>query len=227
MNKNKPLPLFRRSKTSILQPQDIEYFCHNIPILRNGYTTKSRASSKKSVVVTNTCAMDSVLAIYCSAYLDNEVTKNEINESTVLNRFSWFVKSFFTCEKRSIQHYKKRTELLLKIFTKETYPNAVTENNHVTNVVCMTGVAGFFEKLINLDGGQMSSVKRCQQCANCSYENISYSPFAPLRFSVVSDVRLDDIEQYVVLNDGNVVSECRGCGNNLSVSEEFKNIIAC
>lgn len=225
-NKNRSLPLFRRSKTSILERHDVNYFCHGIPILRNGHTTKSRKTGRKSIVVTNTCAMDSILAIYCSAYLDNNVAKREINESTASNKFSSFIKSFFSCEKRSIKHYDKRTELLLDIFTVQSYPTAITENEHVRIVKCETGVASFFEKLSNEDGMMMASVKRKKQCATCSYENISHSALTPIRVSVSRDTRLENIERYIITNDDGMAPECRACGNHLTISEEFGNIIA-
>lgn len=138
-------PLLRRSRKSILNPHDIDYFCQDIPLLHNGYTTKTRAAGKKSIVVHSTCGMDSIFSVYCAAYLDNKVTKNEINESTLANEFSSFIKAFFISKKSSDHHYKTRTKLLQKIFSNEKYVNKISENAHTITVDCNTGIAGFFE----------------------------------------------------------------------------------
>lgn len=69
--RNRSPSQLRRARSSILNPHNIDYVCHDIPVLKNGSVTKSRKADKKSLVFTHTCSIDSITAIYCAAYLDN------------------------------------------------------------------------------------------------------------------------------------------------------------
>lgn len=222
--RNQSPTLLRRSRVSILNPHNIDYSYKDIPLLRNGYTSKARKTGQKSIVVSNTCAMDSVIAIYCAAYLDNKVAKNEVNDATPENTFSFFIKTFFT-DKKPKFHYENRTKLLMKIFTKENYINQIVEDEHSITVSCKSGIAGFFEKLVKEDSGRIASHKKTRCCTECNYVDVNYSAMMPLHISMNSDVNLVDIERYISL-DNSIAFKCRGCGKNSIVSHEFKNIIA-
>lgn len=223
--RNKSPSLMRRSRKSILNPHDIDYFCQDMPLLRNGFTSKTRRAGKKSIIVTNTCAMDSVFAIYCAAYLDNKVTKDDINNSIPANEFSYFIKTFFTSDEKTKLHYENRTKLLLKIFTKEKYVNQISENKHSITVSCKSEIAGFIEKLVKKDDGRLASVQRTRRCTACEYEDVNYSAIMPLHISINSDVNLFEIERYISVNK-DIAFTCRECGNDLIVCQQFKNIIA-
>lgn len=222
--RNRSPSMLKRSRASILNPHNIDYFCHDVPLLRNGYTSKSRKAGKKSIIVTNTCAMDSVFAIFCAAYLDNKVTKNDINCSTSANEFSFLIRNFFTSDEKPKFHYENRTKLLMKIFTKENYINQISDSKHSITVSCKSGIGGFFKKLVQTDNGKIASVEKTRQCLNCNYENVNYSSVVPLHVSINSDVNLFEIERYIVNED--TAFTCRECGNQSIVSQQFKNIIA-
>lgn len=221
--RNKDPPLVRRSKVSILNPHDVNYFSRNVPLLRNGYTKNSRSRNGKSEIVTETCGMDSLFAIYCTAYLDNEAVKNEIDGSTSENEFSYFIKTFFTGKKKTKFIYCMRTELLRKIFTKELYSKQIKEDDHTIVIRCNTGIAGLLEKLVQLDKGLISSVERKRECILCNYENTEFLYAVPLRVSINSEVNLTNIERYISTE---ILFTCRECGSRSAISENFKNVIA-
>lgn len=223
--RNRNPSMLRRSRKSILNPHDIDYVCQDIPLLRNGYTSKSRKANQKSIIVTNTCAMDSVFAIYCAAYLDNKVTKNYINDSTEEDSFSFFVKTIFTSKTKSTTHYENRTELLMRIFTKKNYRRQIKEDKHTITVSCKTGLAGFFEKLSKQDNERIASIERTNECTECSYTYVSYSVLMPMYVSIHGDVDLINIERYITMND-DIVFSCRKCGNNSIITQRVNNIIA-
>lgn len=220
-------PLLRRSRLSILNPHNIDYRYQNIRLLRNGWTTKVRkAGAGKSIIVTDTCAMDSIFAIYCAAYLDNNVTKDEVNNSNSENEFSFFIKSFFTSNGKPKVHYNNRTKLLQKIFTKEAYSNQITEDEHTMVVSCMVGIAGFFEKLVSLDNGLIASVRKTRRCTDCDADDVKYySAVMPLPVSIHAEVNINDIDRYISESNDNTFT-CRDCGKKSIVSQDFNNIIA-
>lgn len=217
--------LLKRSKNSILNPHNVDYYCHDIPFLRNGYTTKARKVSEKSIIVSNTCGMDSVFSIYCATHLDNNVTQNEINTSSPENEFSSFIKSFFVSKIKAKYHYEERTKLLMQIFTKERYSRQIKEDEHTITVQCTTGIAGLFEKLVQRDNGRIASVETSKHCSTCEYTDVNFSALIPMKISVTKQMKPMDIERYITVNHGTVFT-CKKCGNHSIASQEFKNVIA-
>lgn len=54
--RNKKLPILRRSKLSILNPHDVDYKYHSVPLLNNTYRAPRKIRSK-IINVTHTCAI--------------------------------------------------------------------------------------------------------------------------------------------------------------------------
>lgn len=166
-----------------------------------------------------------IFSIYCTAYLDNKATKNEINESTSANEFSSFIKAFFISKKSSDHHYKTRTKLLQKIFSNEKYVNKISENAHTITIDCKTGIAGFFEDLVNIDSGGIASIEITGRCTGCNYECVWHSAFMPLKVSICSNINLIDVERYISFSN-DITFTCRECGGISIGSRQIKNVIA-
>lgn len=223
--RNRTLAEVRRSRVSALEPHDIDYICQDIPLLRNGYTYKRRKAGQKSIIVKNTCSMDSVFTIYAAAFLDNRVTNDEMKNSTSENEFSFLVKSVFTTKGKSDLLYINRTNLLLQIFVDEIYGSQITEDANTKTVDCYTGIGGFFDNLVKRDQYRIASAKTTKRCMNCEYVFERFSACLPFFASIHTNVNLTNLQQYIS-NDGVTASTCRECGKQALISRTLGNVIA-
>lgn len=222
-NKNQKSPNLRRSKTSILNPHNVNYVYHGVPILKNGHTQPERDG--KICVTSNTCGFDSVFSIYTAAFLDNEITKEKFEGSEKENRFSYFVKNILEKHDRKCdkEHYNNRTKLLRKIFSE--YKDAISTDENLTTISCLTGIGSFFSKLADIDGGNISSIKKIKNCTNCSIEILSYSNLMPLRVTPGKNIELKKLQKYIRVEDERAFN-CRKCGKPVHVEIFYQNILA-
>lgn len=82
--KAKASSTLHRSKSSILNPHDVNYPYHNIPLMKNGDSDSDPKYKvgKKTVVIEKTCAFDSLYCVFAAAHFDNDVVQKIISDAT-------------------------------------------------------------------------------------------------------------------------------------------------
>lgn len=185
-----------------------------IPFLLNGWQSE-KLKNGKQFKTQNTCAIDSIIAVYLCAYLENIEIKNTLENYNC--DFAILVKNILT-ESNLDSSYELRNDILLNMFRDNCYPEQWNENKNCIDLDCMYGMGSTFAKLANLNDDVCSLVRRIY-CLNCNFQENKRLELVPLN----SDFNLLNIDQFI-RKSRNI--KCKVCNEILVCSDKYNNIIA-
>lgn len=233
--KAKASSTLHRSKSSILNPHDVNYPYHNIPLMKNGDSDSvpRYKVGRKTVVIEKTCAFDSLYCVYAAAYFDNDVIQKIINDATHDNEFSTFISNIVRRKKKKAksnrdfdrQLYSERTKLLYTLYSCH-YKKSILETEHTLNISCVTAFGPFVEKLILLDGAKLSSKTNTCTCTYCNETNIVQSPLVPVTLSTRAKINLETFSKVIAPEECFSRCKCANCGNEMEVTTEYGSLLA-
>lgn len=145
-NKNKKPSDFRRSKTSILNPHDVNYHYSSVPLFKNAYTC-SRKIDKNVVDLRSTCAFDSTLCVYSAAFLDNFNLHQIIDSSEDDNRFSSFIKKIFEHRLSMKALHVQKTDILHDFYA-QFYEHQISTTENTMTLDCFTSYGPFLKQFL-------------------------------------------------------------------------------
>lgn len=200
-----------RNANSILIPQIRSHINRQVPLLPNGSELQRR---NKSIVVTNTCAFDSLVSVYGALYLDNSIMREKIEES--YDEFASFIKLLLT--QKTID---SKIEYARYVFLKDIYPDgAVQELNDLTNFSCQTAIAGLFRAMCEGNSDILSSRTRIVKCSRCGKEESSECPFVNYLYD---DFDFSNVQESIVAEKTRVCGECST--KTAAIENEFHDIV--
>lgn len=204
------MPNKDRNKSSILIPQMRSHVNHHVPLLPNGSELQRR---NKSIVLTHTCAFDSIASIYAAIYVDNPIMRSNIDNST--SKFAAFIKLLF-------QHKEinSKIEFARYEFLRENFPDkkGIKELPNLVSFNC--DIAGLFSTMC-LNNDILASRQRTEKCSKCAYEKPTESPF--VNYST-EQFEFKNVQKSIVAERNRVCGTCNR--KTVIIEDEFHDIVA-
>lgn len=186
-----------RHKNSILIPKMRNCINYLVPLLPNGSELQRRM---KSIVLTNTCAFDSLVSVYAALYIDNQIMRDKIDNST--SKFAQFIKLLFQQRNIDSKIEFARYEFLEEIFADG---KAIKEVKNLVSINCHAPIGGLFRSMCTNNADILASRQRMEKCSACSYEDTSESPF--VNYSM-KDFDFKNVQSSIVPEKTRVCGAC-------------------
>lgn len=202
-----------RGNYSILDPRMRSHINYRVPMLPNGSEFQR---GRNSYVVSNTCAIDTIVTVKAASYIDNTHIRNEMNGSSC--KFAALVKLLFERKKIDSTIEFARFELL-----KENSPDdkAIQQINSLTYFNCETSVQGLISNMCSSNADILSSRRRTGNCSTCGTRWDFEAPF--LNFNI-EGFAFNNIQNSILPEKTRVCEKC--LKKTMIVTETFSSTIA-
>lgn len=189
----------KRSKTSILQPEEISSLLR-VPLLKNGATSTGN-KNRPTIISINTCAFDSITQIMFCLYADKIHLSNELKDAS--DEYAKFIQYCFSSGAKITQVYLKRNMLL-----KNLLPDNVKEIETYTEIDCISFIAEMYQKLASVCNG-LKSISVEKTCSTCQ-PITGFKTFA--LFDLIG-LEVERIEECIYpLQSQYICKQCTHCG---------------
>lgn len=185
----------------------------SLPILKNG----SRAEELKAItvnnigkiVLTNTCAFDTVTSVFTVAYCDSILYSNEIDKILDSSDFFCFI-SKIVKHGITASTYSERANIILK----QLHPE-IRKLSTINLVICDSTATSIFQGMLS----ELPSVEELVTCANKNCKNNKKISVLNLTYNTTGD--LSELQNYVLSRINKESSIC-GYTDGTNVCQELK-----
>ncbi|CAG9763440.1 unnamed protein product [Ceutorhynchus assimilis] len=184
-----------------------------IGILRNGNCVKLQPVklAKKKVLLTNTCAFDSLMQILCTSFCDSNHFAAFFQSQQLLELTKQMIKLI------GLKAYKLRAEILSM-----TFPNHNMLPNGMIHISTETTVENLIRKLANSGELYYSYVEKIY-CSKCSNIRIISMPIIPL--VIEQNISISEgVESYFWKRFSSSTCSRKDCGGTTDVSIEKNQV---
>lgn len=185
-----------------------------IPIMKNGSCCDSFKDGKKRVLVTNTCAFDSILLLVMQALNLFPSFKELIEESE--NEMGKLALTMISDGKMMAKHYKTRFELLKSLWI---YHDQLQKNRFLTSLKCEVNAAHLSEFLF---GDISSSYTMINECQNCNHKTTKQNIHVPIDLQVLLSKQINRVQAAIdEIRISSVQAICSKCKKAATIRREY------
>lgn len=177
-----------------LQSIDNEFLIENsirkVPIIKNGgnIIIKEVAFGNKKYSFTNTCAFDSILQLFVTAYFDKNGIKELIDRELINNIFFKLVADMTSHAVRKVS-YRLRAQILKEIFS-----SSIQRGNCIL-IDCQVTIGFLCNKLF----ADYPTFREVSRCSNGCSERIKMLPSVNVQLNTLMQKDFKRLEQDIVL----------------------------
>lgn len=221
-----------------MKPADVKDTIEHISIFHNGHQTKH---DNKTIATYNTCAFDSIFAVYACLYFDSPNFREHLDVSNLLfySKFTALVQLHFETFSTSVKStsqpklldnlawnelYEYRNIILNEIFSHDCYKQSqnLTNSGAITYINCKTGIGRFYFQLcIEMSEIIASSVEN-KICINCETIKGKIRPFLTVN---IIGLDLKNIQESIDVKFSKK-RLCMDCKTESMFSRVLNNILA-
>lgn len=187
-----------------------------IPLLVNGWHSQQLKDGKR-FSTRNTCAFDSILAVYLCAYAENAEIRRQLINYTC--DFASMIVKVMKMSKVDPQIYEIRNNMLCDMFFVNYYPDQWERTRNELKLNCEYDIGSTFARLVerNID---FRSAICTYKCEKCNFTNEKSEALVEIDLGTFN---LSSIDQSIKKPRN---KKCETCDETLLSSKMYENIIA-